>query len=415
MQKHFLPIFAAALVAPLTALSFLARAAADEPTGLDFDPATYKSPSDKAKATVADGKFGKALKLEFADDCRGVFVAGRSRGQPAWDQAAGFSFWVKGDGSDHLGALEIVWNEDYALRYAATFPLKNTDWRKITVAWRDLLPETSKPDAKPIDAKSGNAPSKLGAIWFGKWWYWRDAKAHSYSVDGLKLEATIPENEADALKVTGASHEDPLSRLAGKLKAGKPIKIVAMGDSLTDYAHWSNREVNWPTLLKAELEKKYRGQVTIVNPAIGGTELRQNLVLLPEWATKNADADLVTICFGGNDWNAGARGPDFEASLKQAVRLIRRATAGKADVLIMTTCPQLAMWDTMGELADAGRKAADASRPGLADIYAAFHKAGEKEADRAALFAWDHVHLSKSGHELFVATILAAIEQAKGR
>ena len=131
--------------------------------------------------------------------------------------------------------------------------------------------------------------------------------------------------------------------MLAKLKAGKPVTIVTMGDSLTDTHHWANREVNWPALLKQRLEEKYKTQVTIVNPAIGGTQLRQNLVLIPTWLAKAPEPDLVTICFGGNDWDAGMRGKQFRETCADAVDRVRRATKGKADVLIVTTVPSAAL------------------------------------------------------------------------
>ena len=55
-----------------------------------------------------------------------------------------------------------------------------------------------------------------------------------------------------------------------------------MGDSLTDTRHWANREVAWlaPEGRAGEFVE-FEGHV--VNPAIGGTQLRQNLVLMPRW------------------------------------------------------------------------------------------------------------------------------------
>jgi hypothetical protein len=61
-------------------------------------------------------------------------------------------------------------------------------------------------------------------------------------------------------------------------------------------------------LLKDHLREKYRSGVTLVNPAIGGTQLRQNLVLLPRGLAQAPQPDLVLIRFGGNDWEAGMRG-----------------------------------------------------------------------------------------------------------
>src|SRR5271157_915869 len=58
---------------------------------------------------------------------------------------------------------------------------------------------------------------------------------------------------------------------------------TAPRDSLTDKRHWANREVCWVDLLRQGLKDAYRSDVTIVNPAIGGTQLRQNVILIPRW------------------------------------------------------------------------------------------------------------------------------------
>ena len=107
--------------------------------------------------------------------------------------------------------------------------------------------------------------------------------------------------------------------------------------------------------------------MTIVNPAIGGTQLRQNLVLIPRWLDVAPEPDLVTIFFGGNDWDAGMRGEEFRRGCDDAVDRIRRATKGKADVLILTTNPAASRWTEATELAEACRLAARDRNAGLAD------------------------------------------------
>ena len=101
-----------------------------------------------------------------------------------------------------------------------------------------------------------------------------------------------------------------------------------MADSLADVNHWANRQVNWPALLQKRLKEKYRSAVTINNPAIGGTELRQNLVLIPRWLKKTPVPDLVTVCFGGNDWGSGMRGAQFAETCKDAIDRIRPHRSG---------------------------------------------------------------------------------------
>ncbi|MBI3854555.1 MAG: hypothetical protein HY293_02560 [Planctomycetes bacterium] len=366
-----------------------------------MDDLNITNPKEKGRAESVEGKVGKAVKFTYDDKCKNAFCITRIRATPEWDKAAGFSFWLKGDGSKHFGALQLIWNEDYAARYDYAFPLDKTEWRKIVVAWRDLVPVL--PTGKFLDPKSGNAPSKLGSFWFGKWWYWRDEAAHSYTIDEIRLEPSIAPDAGDY-----APKGNPLERIQAKVKAGKPVTIVTMGDSLTDYSHWANRQVNWPTLLTQKLKEKHKVEAKIVNPAIGGTQLRQGLIHIPLWLAEAPEPDLVTVCYGGNDWEAGMRGETFRETVRETIDRVRRATRGKADVLFLTTVPSVEAWTTRAELSEAVRAAAAERKAGLGDAEKAFHAAGGDKKE--SLFCSDKVHLGPVGHELFAATVLSAIE-----
>ena len=74
-----------------------------------------------------------------------------------------------------------------------------------------------------------------------------------------------------------------MPRVLAKLKAKQPITVVTMGDSLSDKHHWANREKLWSEILVKRLKETYGSQVTLVNPAIGGTTLSQNVILVPRW------------------------------------------------------------------------------------------------------------------------------------
>jgi lysophospholipase L1-like esterase len=358
----------------------------------------------KVKVELVDGHEGKALRFTFADECGGAFAQGRMRGGPEWDKAEGFSFWVKGDGSNHLGGLQFVWNEDYNLRYTFAFPIDSKDWKKIMVAWRDLIPALPGEKALPLDARNGNAPSKLGPMWVGKWFFWKDYAAHSFTLDQFQLETKIDIDDKEYLPA-GA----PLARVKAKLQAHQPVIIVTMGDSLTDPAHWANRETRWTALLQAELKKKYGSEAKIVNPAVGGSQLRQGLVIIPRWAAEAPQADLVTIFYGFNDHDSGMTGPQFKAAMAEAVDRARRATKGHADVLVVTTCPAISKWDSMADLAEACRAAAADKKTGIADVYAAFHAAKPEERDK--LYVQDHTHLSAEGHAQVAHAVMESIEK----
>jgi len=403
MLKWILLILAAGLL--LQAFSASQAAPAEDKTLLDpMDAVSFTASSDKAHVAPVPGRSVGALQFSFANDCMNVFCQGRVSGKPEWDGAAGISFWVKGDGSNHLGGLEFIWNGDYSQRYGYAFPINSTAWRKVVVPWRDLIPETSG-IAQAIDPQGGHAPSKLGPITFGKWWYWKDYAAHSYTVDDIRLEPVIPPDKRE-YRPSG----DPLARVRAKLKAGKPITIVTMGDSLTDFSHWTNHETNWPTQLTAQIRQKHGSQVILVNPAMGGTELRQNLVVLPRWASVTPRPDLVTIFFGFNDWTAGMRQERFTAVQQDAIDRVRRATGGRADMLIMTPCPPLTLnnGEALGELAAACRQAARSRNAGLCDVYADFQAV--PLADRPPLHAPDGVHLSPLGQQRVAQSVLKALE-----
>jgi lysophospholipase L1-like esterase len=392
-----LPLFV--LVAACAAVALAAPA--EGPVVATMDESIFAAPKGKGTAELVDGKVGKAIKFTLDKDARGAFFTSRLRGTPEWDRAAGLSFWVKGEGNDCFAGMEFIYDDDFAVRYDLCFPVKGKDWRKVTVAWDDLIPVLPGPKAKPL-GQGGNAPSKVSAVWFGKWWYWGDYPAHTFTIDEIRLEPVIERDTKD-YRPAG----DPLSRIRAKLKAGKPVTVVTMGDSLTDVRHHANRKTNWPTLLAEKMKAENKSEVIIHNPAIGGTQLRQNLVLIPRWLDAVPEPDLVTVWFGGNDWEAGMRGPEFEAACDQAIDRSRRATRGKADILLMTTCPSASSWDTTAPLAEAVRKAAKEKNAGVADVAAAFRAVAKD--DREKLFVADRVHLSPEGHALAAETVSKAL------
>lgn len=354
---------------------------------------------------AVDGKFGKATKFTFIEGASGGFIAARVHATADWDKSAGFSFWVKGDGSDHWGGIELIDRDDFALRYGYCFPIDSTDWRKIIVPWQDVIPELAGP---LISGSAGYPPSKIGNFFFGKWFYWRDYPSETFTIDRVQLEDTIDDSAASKPANTG------IGRFVSKLRAHQPVTIVTMGDSLSDKHHWSNHNVLWQELLARDLKGKYGSDVTIVNPSIGGTTLSQNMILMPRWGKEAASPDLVTVWFGGNDWESGLRGPRFEEYQRAAVDRIRRQTHGSADIILMTTCPGYERWETYAELEKAARNVAEEKHTGLADVAADFRKAGTPaEGLKQEYWAWDKVHLGAKGKQVAKDAILKLVAAEK--
>jgi lysophospholipase L1-like esterase len=189
------------------------------------------------------------------------------------------------------------------------------------------------------------------------------------------------------------------------------VTVVTMGDSLTDKRHWANRETVWCELLARQLKAKYGSEVKLLNPARGGTTLSQNLILTPIWLREAPQPDLVTVWFGFNDWDSGVRGPRFKEYVVLAVERIRRQTQGHADILLMTTCPAHARWETMKEMEEAVRKTARDSAVGLADVAVAVRALSDPDKALAVgCWVWDKTHLGPKGHALAADTVLKAIE-----
>jgi lysophospholipase L1-like esterase len=351
-----------------------------------------------------DGPAGKAFSFHFIEGASGGFMAARVRPTEEWDRAEGFSFWVKGDGSSRWGGIELIDLDDFRLRYGYCFPIDSTDWKKIVVPWGDVIPEV---DGALIDARNGGyAPSHLGNFWFGKWFYWRDYPAETFSVERVALERRIelprvPKREAN------------LGRVRAKLRSHQPITVVTMGDSLTDVRHWSNRQTRWPQYLAESIKAAYGSEAKIVDPAIGGTTLSQNLVLMPRWSSEAPSPDLVTVWFGGNDWDSGVRAQRFAQYLRLAVERIRRQTGGSADILLMTPCPSFERWETYKELEQATRDVAKETGVTLVDEAAAFRDAGTPaEAMKREYWAWDKTHLGIGGQKLAAEQVMAVLKEA---
>src|SRR4051812_11843250 len=104
--------------------------AADGPVIATMDERRFQPPKEKGRTELVAGKVGKAVRFDFDRDARSTFFTSNVRGTPEWDRAAGFSFWLRGDGSDHFGGLEFIFDNDYAVRYDFAFPLKSTEWTK---------------------------------------------------------------------------------------------------------------------------------------------------------------------------------------------------------------------------------------------------------------------------------------------
>jgi hypothetical protein len=70
-----------------------------------MDDLRFAQPKEKGTTELVEGKIGKAVRFRFDKEARSTFFTSNIHGTPVWDRAAGFSFWIKGEGSDGFGGL----------------------------------------------------------------------------------------------------------------------------------------------------------------------------------------------------------------------------------------------------------------------------------------------------------------------
>ena len=142
------------LLALALSTAFALAAPADGPLIADMDTLKFTAPKGKGTAELVEGKFGKAVKFSLEKDARSAFFTSNIRGTADWDKAAGFSFWVRGEGADHFAGLQFIYDNDYAVRYDLCFAVRGKEWQKVTVAWADLIPARAErqPAVKAVRA-----------------------------------------------------------------------------------------------------------------------------------------------------------------------------------------------------------------------------------------------------------------------
>ena len=163
MSKASAVALAMALAAPYSSGAWQQQVVVEAKAGdtiASMDELRFAPPKDKGSARLVEGKFGRAVQFRFAADSPGIFFTSNIRGTPAWDQAEGFSFWVKGEDQAGFGGIEFIYDDDYAVRYDLCFFIRPREWTKFVVAWRDLIPVLPGPRSRPLGLPGGNSPSK---------------------------------------------------------------------------------------------------------------------------------------------------------------------------------------------------------------------------------------------------------------
>ena len=215
---------------------------------------------------------------------------------------------------------------------------------------------------------------------------------------------------------------DALENAAKQVKLnGKPMRILYLGDSLTDF----DRGYNHANITAGLLDKFNPGQISMRNVAIGGDQVRRMDMRLSDynvyygcryhglWEEKY---DIIFIALGQNDTVAFKETNfskpqipimEVDKRMRSIISKIRKNSDARI-VLVSGVCTPVntlsAYHFGVPELVNAYnaaiKKIADELELGYIDLYTPLQAV--PEAERVKLFRPDRVHLSPAGH-LFVA------------
>ena len=324
------------------------------------------------------------------------------------DGYEGISFWAKGDGSDLYGTIVLCGGHPlyYPYRYAYAFPLKDTGWKKYTVAWEEFVPEDA---CYPVGTPGGLPPSGIASIRVGNVWttYHNDKPIpkHSYYIDQIQVEEKVP----FARNTPTPRQFADIQRL---LREKKPVRIFCLGDSITTGVGVNNRDTaRYAQVLERLLKKQFGYEdIHVESRAVGGAGLND----LRRWVDRDfADAapDLVTIMVGYNDKSWAMPKEYYAYSMNDLVDRIVRKTKGASALLLMPLIPGLdARFLMMDDYADCTRTIAKDRGLSICDLNQKFKSLGRENLNA---YMSDQAHPNAKGHEVIAAALAEALAGEK--
>ncbi|HCE45821.1 MAG TPA: hypothetical protein DET40_19935 [Lentisphaeria bacterium] len=320
------------------------------------------------------------------------------------DGYEGISFWVKGDGSDTYGTIVLCGQHPlwFPFKYAYSFPLKDTEWKKIVVPWDKFVPEDP---VYPIGTTGGMPPSGIQNLKIGNKWniYFNNKPMPKFSfcIDQIQFEEKVPSDKnTPKLK----SFEDVQKLLKDK----KPVNILCLGDSITAGTSLKSPDTErYAQVLEKLLRKQYGyDQITVVSKAVGGAQGNDLRLWLDRDFAGNPP-DLVTLMYGYNDKTWGYSKEYFTYSMNDYIERIARKTNGATSILLISTIPgKNERFFMMDDYAECVRAIAKERGLPLCDVSKDF-KAFGREGIEA--YMADQAHPNAKGHEVMANAIAGAL------
>jgi lysophospholipase L1-like esterase len=199
-----------------------------------------------------------------------------------------------------------------------------------------------------------------------------------------------------------------LPKTLEKLRSGKPVKVIAYGDSITAGGEASTVDLQYtPRWIREVLRPKFpKSEITFENGATGGDTTYQGISRLEEKVLSRSP-DLVLIAFGMNDNNVGGTPlPKFQENLRSMVSAIRQRTG--AEVILLSTFPSHPDWHfnshQMQSYAKATKDVAAEVNAPYADVFGVWQRV-LKRKDPSSLLGNNINHPNDFGHWLYVVAL----------
>lgn len=319
-------------------------------------------------------------------------------------ESQGLSFEIKAaSGSSGLASVMLA-SDKYVLRgYEATFFIDDTEWTQVVIGWDAFVP-----NFKPWDKHAKNAaelvldPTQMTRVAFGRGNHFQN---HYPEFWGFDVRAVKAVNSIPA-RVNPEEFSKGLSRVRSLVDARQPLKILLLGDSITEHG----RDASYGHHVAQLIQQRFGVSSTVVNAGVGGHSVRGGRLVLKRSLSQMPDPDLVFIMYGANDSKAvpiGLNADVFKSQLEMLIDDVRCLTEGEPDIVLLTGVPRL---DTermqtaniVEPIVPGIHSAADARETALVDTFSIYLNFSQDEIDA---YYKDTVHPSVSGHE-YLGTVV---------
>ncbi len=254
--------------------------------------------------------------------------------------SAGITFEYKGDGSTQYASVMVGQDDHLFNAYEAIFPLNGAAWQTMTLCWKDFvkndLPWGTPPPKLSLNEVSPT-PAKLKFIGFGRGVCFFKFYTQKFSFAIRNIRVMLPPPAAPM-----PSFSQGLTRTKSLLQQHKPLNILLLGDSITDFGGDKSYGYHCARLI----EQKWPVKCTVINAGIAGHSVRAGTIVLPRSMGMMPHPDLVCIMYGANDCKAmGGKsgfGQDvFARNLEDLIDQVRRQTGGQSDIVLLSGVPRL--------------------------------------------------------------------------